>query len=109
MSVCPAETTSALWTSRLSSPLSYGGVERIITETTYQLLDVAISPHLFRVAAATTAALHAPQSPHLGSALLQHSDERITEEHYKRASSLSVARNFAKLVRDLSQTNGHKA
>ena len=108
MSVCPAETTSALWISRLGGPLSYGAVERVITETTYRLLGVAISSHLFRVAAATTAALHAGRSPHLGSALLQHSDRRTTEEHYKRASSLSVARDFAKLVRDLSQANGHK-
>jgi len=96
--VSPAETASALWISRLSGPLSYDLVERVITETTYKLLRVAVSPHLFRVAGATTAALHAGQSPHLASALLQHSDRRITEEHYKRASSLSVARDFAKLV-----------
>ena len=102
MKVRPAETASALWISRLRGPLSYGGVERVITETTYQLLGVAVSPHLFRVAAATTAALHVGQSPHLGSALLQHSHRRITEEHYERASSLSVARDFAKLVRNLS-------
>jgi integrase len=101
MSACPAETTSALWISRLGGRLSYDAVERAITETTYQLFGVAISPHLFRVAAATTATLHAGQSPHLASALLQHSDRRITEEHYQRASSLSVARDFAKLVRDL--------
>ena len=100
MSVRPPETSSVLWISRLRGPLSYGGVERLITETTYQLLGVAISPHLFRVAAATTAALHA-QSPHLGSALLQHYDERVTNECYNRASSLSVARDFAKLVREL--------
>ena len=100
--VRPAETTSDLWISRLGGPLSYGGVERVITETTRQLLRVAISPHLFRVAAATTAALHAGELPHLASALLQHSDPRITEEHYKRSSSLSAASDFAKLVRDLS-------
>jgi len=101
MSVCPAETTCALWISRLSGALSYGAVERVITETTYQLIGVAISPHLFRVAAATTAALHAGQSPHLGSALLQHSDERITNECYNRANSLSVAQEFAALIREL--------
>jgi integrase len=107
--VRPAETGSALWISRLRGPLSYDLVERVITETTYKLLGIAVSPHLFRVAGATTAALHAPHSPHLASALLQHSDRRITEEHYKRASSLSVARDFTKLVRDLSQSKGHKS
>jgi integrase len=102
-------TASALWISRLHGPLSYDLVERVITQTTYQLLRVAVSPHLFRVAGATTAALYAPRSPHLASALLQHSDPRITEEHYQRASSLSVARDFAKLVRDLRQSKGRKS
>jgi hypothetical protein len=87
--------------------MSYGGVERVITETTYQLLHVAVSPHLFRVAAATTAALHAGQLPHLGSALLQHADERITNECYNRAGSVSVAREFATLVRDLCANLHH--
>src|SRR5262249_24350684 len=51
--VSPAETASALWISRLRGPLSYDPVERVITETTYKLLRVAVSPHLFRVAGAT--------------------------------------------------------
>jgi integrase len=100
-SIQAAETTSALWIGRLGGPLSYGAVERVVTETTLMTLCVPVNPHRFRTAAATSAALHAPHSPHLASALLQHSDQRTTEEHYNRASSLSVARDFAKLVRKL--------
>jgi len=96
-----AETTSALWIGRRGGPLSYGAVERVVTETTRMTLNVPVNPHRFRTADATSAALHAPKSPYLGSALLQHSDRRTTEEHYNRASSLSVARDFAKLVRKL--------
>jgi integrase len=62
-------------------------------------LGVPVNPHRFRTSAATSAALHASHSPHFASALLQHSDPRVTEQHYNRASSLSVARDFAKLVR----------
>ena len=100
-SIRAAETTSALWIGRFGAPLSYGAVERAVTETTRMTLNVPVNPHRFRTAVATSAALHAPQSPYLGSALLQHSDRRTTEEHYNRASSLSVARDFAKLVRKL--------
>ena len=96
----PAEATSALWISRLRGPMGYGQVERVITQTSYRLIGVSISPHLFRVAAATTAALYS-QSPHLAGALLQHSDERITIEHYIRANSLSVTRQFAALIGNL--------
>jgi integrase len=68
----------------------------VITETTRVLTGRPMSPHLFRAAAATSAALSL--SPHLASALLQHADSRVTEEHYNRASSLSVARDFAALI-----------
>ena len=97
----PIETASALWLSRLGTPLSSSQVERAITETTRMALGVPVNPHRFRTADATSAALHAPQSPHLASALLQHFDPKVTEQHYNRASSLSVARDFAKLVREL--------
>jgi integrase len=100
-SIQAAETTSALWICRPGGPLSYGAVERVVTETTRMTLGVPVNPHRFRTAAATSAALHAPHSPHLGSALLQHSDRRTTEEHYIRASSLTAARDFARLVRQL--------
>ena len=93
--------TSALWLSRLGKSLSYSRVAHAITETTRMTVGVPVNPHRFRAAGATSAALYAPHAPHLASALLQHSDPRVTEQHYNRASSLSVARDFAKLVREL--------
>jgi len=95
------EAASAMWLSRLGTPLSYSQVERAITETTRMTLCVPVNPHRFRTIDATSAALHAPESPHLASALLQHADRRTTEEHYNRASSLSVARDFTALIADL--------
>jgi len=92
---------AALWISRLGFPLKYGSVAMVVTETTRMTLGVPISPHLFRNAAATSAALHASKSPHLATALLAHTDEKTTEAHYIRASSLSVARDFAELIGDL--------
>jgi len=97
----PNQSASALWISRLGQPLSYSQVERAITETTRMTLGVPISPHRFRACGATSAALYASHLPYLASALLQHSDCRIMEQDYNRANSLSVARDFAKLVRDV--------
>jgi hypothetical protein len=67
---------SALWLSRLGTPLGYSQAERVITEKTRLTLGVAVNPHRFRKADATTAALYAPQLPHLASALLHHSDPK---------------------------------
>jgi integrase len=97
----PNEPACALWLGRRGKPLGYSQVKIAITETTRMTLGVPVNPHRFRTSGATSAALHASHSPHLASALLQHADSTVTEEHYNRASSLSVARDFAKLVRRL--------
>jgi integrase len=95
----PTTDMNALWIGRSGAALSYSSVERAIAETTRMTIGMAIYPHMFRVAAATSAALHVAESPNLASALLQHSNEKITEDAYIRANSLSVARDFADLVR----------
>jgi integrase len=88
--------TNALWLSgNDGQPMSYSGVEKIVTQTTRTTLGVAVSPLLFRASAATTSATYASATPHLASALLHHSDSRTTEKHYNRATSLSAARSYA--------------
>jgi hypothetical protein len=67
--------------------MSYSGVERVISVTTLATVGINVSPHLFRTAAASTAAVYAGNSPHLASALLHHTDRAVTEEHYNRANT----------------------
>jgi hypothetical protein len=50
-----------------------------------------LNPHLFRTAAASTAATYGISTPHLAGALLNHTDPRVTEEHHNRARSISQA------------------
>jgi site-specific recombinase XerD len=71
----------------------------LISKVTLQTVGVDVSPHLFRTAAATTAALHGSHIPHLASAILGHTDPRITYEHYNRASSINAAKAYAAIVR----------
>jgi integrase len=78
--------------------MSYSGVERVLTETTRTTVGVAVSPHLFRTAIASSAAIHGGANPHLASALLHHTDSRVTEAHYKRASSLGAAESLRSII-----------
>jgi integrase len=70
----------------------------LISKLTLQTLGVDISPHLFRTAAASTAAAYGGATPHLASALLNHSDPRITQEHYNRTSSATGSKVYGAIV-----------
>ena len=89
------QSTAALWlSSNDGNPMSYEGVARVVTETTRASIGVAVSPHLFRTATTTSAAIYGGPKPYLASALLHHTDHRVTEAHYNRASNLSTANSF---------------
>jgi integrase len=91
--------SGALWlSSNDGAPMTYDGVARGITDSTRSTVGVAVSPHLFRTAIASSAAIHGGANPHLASALLHHTDHRVTEEHYNRASSLSAAERLRNIV-----------
>jgi integrase len=93
------QSTAALWLSTNDgNPMTYDGVARAITETTRTTVGVAVSPHLFRTATASSAATHGGANPHLASALLHHRASGVTEAHYNRASSLSAAESLRKIV-----------
>jgi hypothetical protein len=42
--------------------------------------------------------MHGGANPHLASALLHHTDHRVTEEHYNRASSLSAVESLRSII-----------
>lgn len=95
----PSKPTNALWiSSTTGGPLTRKNLGVLISQITRQTLGVAVSPHLFRTAAATTAAAYAGQTPHLASAILNHTDPRVTEQHYNRASSIGAADVYASIV-----------
>ena len=94
--------SGALWlSSNDSQPMTYHAVAAAVERTTRMAVGVGISPHMFRTSAASSAAVYADQNPHLASALLHHRDKRVTEEHYNRASSLSAAKAFGQLIKEL--------
>jgi integrase len=91
--------TNALWISTVTrGPMTKGKVGSLISQITREILGVAISPHLFRTAGATTAADALSDMPYFASALLGHADAEITDTHYKWSSSLSAQNDFAQIV-----------
>ena len=96
------DVPASLWlSSNNGRAMTYLAVEKVISKTTLATVGVDVSPHLFRTAGASTAAIHAGDTPHLATALLHHTDPAVAEEHYSRASSLSATRSYAALIRAL--------
>ena len=98
--VRPGNPPSALWlSSRHAARITDKYVATLIGTTTLSTIGVKVSPHLFRTAAASGAAIYGGDNPHLGSAVLHHTDPRVTLEHYNRATSLTAAESFRQLIR----------
>lgn len=91
--------TNALWIfSTTGRPMTTKNLGILIAKITLETLGVDVSPHLFRTAAASTAAAYGGNTPHLASAVLHHADPRVTEEHYNRATSVSAAEVYARII-----------
>lgn len=94
--------TTALWiSSRTGQRFTTKNLGTLISKFTLQTIGADVSPHLFRTAAATTLAMYAGDKPHLTSAVLGHSDGRIADDHYKRASTVQAALQYAAIVQHM--------
>jgi len=92
-------STNALWiSSTTGAAMTTKNLGTLVSKITLETLGVDVSPHLFRTAAASTAAAYGGSTPHLASALLSHTDPRVTEEHYNRASSINSGKIYAEIT-----------
>jgi len=92
---------NSLWISwRTGTRFTYKNLGTLISKITLQTLGVDVSPHLFRTAAASTAAVKLPGFPYLASALLGQADSGIADKHYKRTTSLSAANVYGNLIQE---------
>jgi integrase len=67
----------------------------LISKLTFETIGVDVSPHLFRTAGASTAAIYGGKHWNLGSALLNHRSKRVTEKHYNLSTNLSAGEEYA--------------
>jgi integrase len=97
-------TTNAMWISSTTcGAMTTKNLGTLVSKVTLETLGVDVSPHLFRTAAASTAAVYGGSTPHLASAILNHTDPRVTEEHYNRASSVSATKVYAGIIKSYLQ------
>ncbi len=93
------ELSGPLWASRYGVRMTYSSIHHAVPSVTEATIGVAIAPHGFRRAAATTAAWKAGAMPNLAAAILQHMDRRTTEASYIRATSFEAAQRLGTLLR----------
>ena len=79
--------------------MTYASVGEAVTETTRSTVGVELGPHLFRAAAASTAAVYGGSTPNLASAVLHQTDPSVTEAHYNRATGMSAAQAYATICK----------
>ncbi len=87
-----------LWPAIKGGGIAYTYAGTIITNTTFQEVGVAISPHLFRDCAVCTIGVAAPEQMGIAPALLHHRDPRTTDQHYNRGHSHAAIRRFQDVI-----------
>jgi site-specific recombinase XerD len=93
-------STNSLWiSSRTGQRYTTKNLGTLISKITFRTIGVDVSPHLFRTAAATTAAMYGGDNPYLASAVLGHHDSRVTYENYIRAKTVNATKEWGAIVR----------
>lgn len=68
-------------------------------------IGVAVSPHLFRDAAATTVVRQSPKETQLIRALLGHKSYETAEQHYVHALGVEAGRDHASAIKMLLEAS----
>lgn len=88
-----------LWiSSRTGQRFTTKNLGTLISKITFRTIGVDVSPHLFRTAGATTAAMYGGDNPYLASAFLGHGDPRVAHEHYIRATTVNAAKEWGAIL-----------
>lgn len=91
----------AVWIGRNGAPISINQFTRALRIRTKALAGVAVSPHLFRDAAATMLARTSPSAARMIKSILGHATTRVSEEHYIKANTIAAGRELARALDDI--------
>jgi site-specific recombinase XerD len=83
-----------LWVALSGSALTAMAFYNIVRKRTRDAFGVAINPHAFRDAAATTLAIHDPVHVRVAAPVLGHRSLSTTEKYYNQAKSLDSHRRY---------------
>jgi integrase/recombinase XerD len=84
----------ALWVSSDGSPMTEMAIYLRVCKRTRDAFGVAVNPHLFRDAAATTLAIADPENVRVAAPLLGHRTFSTTERYYQQAKSFEAHRQY---------------
>jgi integrase len=84
----------AVWVSKDGSPMRQIALYDRVRARTKEAFGVALNPHLFRDAAATTIAIADPEHVRLAAPLLGHRTFTTTEKYYQQATGYEAHRAF---------------
>jgi integrase/recombinase XerD len=87
-----------LWVSSDGSPMTEMAIYDRIRRHTAEAFGVAVNPHLFRDAAATTLAIVDPEHVRVAAPLLGHRTFMTTERHYQQAKTFEAHRAYVDAV-----------
>ncbi len=93
-----------LWVATSGSALTEMALYDIVTKRTKATFGIAINPHAFRDAAATTLAIHDPKHVRITAAILGHTSFQSTEKYYNQAHGLDAHRRYAEVLFRLRQS-----
>jgi hypothetical protein len=100
------EESYALWISANDGePMTEDGVAKALSSTTLAGVGIAASPHLFRTAGSSTAAIYGHANPYLGGALLNHRGATVNQMSYNWATSVSAAKALARVLESTRGTD----
>jgi site-specific recombinase XerD len=104
--LCHGLEHPALWVSSTTGQrMTAKNLGSLISKLTFRTIGVDVSPHLFRTAGASTAAIYSGEHQHLASALLNHRDTRVTEEHYNLSAGLGAGEEYALIARSYREAS----
>ena len=88
----------ALWVSKDGSPMTQMALYDRIRARTKEYFGVAINPHLFRDAAATTLAIADPAHVRIAAPLLGHRTFALTERHCRQSRAVEAHRSYVDVL-----------
>jgi integrase len=104
-----ARTSDRVWISNHGSNMAEMSIYARVKKVTKREFDIARNPHSFRDSVPTSLAMDDPKHVGVASAILGHSDPRVTERHYNLAKSIEAVRDYQESIRRLRgslRTNG---
>jgi integrase/recombinase XerD len=94
-----------LWVAASGSALTEMALYDIVRKRTKASFGIAINPHAFRDAAATTLAVHDPDHVRVAAPVLGHVSFQTTEKFYNQARGLDAHRRYAEVLNRLRQSS----